>query len=76
MNRAAFLGLTALHLALGVGPALAHPGDHSAFTVATLLRHLLEPDHLVFIALIVLAGILAVRAGRRTAAPAREREKP
>ena len=76
MHRAALFGLTVFYLALGPGPALAHPGDHSTFTLATLLGHLLEPDHLAFIALIIVAGIVAFRAGRRTEVCEREKSKP
>jgi hydrogenase/urease accessory protein HupE len=53
----AFAGLTA--------PALAHPGDHSQMTLSQIAYHLAEPDHLFFIAIIVLVGIVAFRAGRR-----------
>lgn len=61
---------------LGVLPALAHPGDHSAFSWAQLADHLFEPDHFVFLALIVITGVLAYRLGRRAEARRRaERDR-
>ena len=38
--------------------------------------HVIEPDHLVLIALIVLVGVLAFRIGRRTERRARDRSAP
>jgi hypothetical protein len=51
--------------------AIAHQGDHSGFTADGLLAHLLEPDHLVFLALLLLLGVVALRMARR----AKERSK-
>jgi hypothetical protein len=52
----------------GVGfsavPVFAHPGDHAHLTFETLASHLLEPDHLTFIALMVVIGVLAFAACR------------
>jgi hypothetical protein len=76
MNRAIHLGLPSVDLALGATAAWAHPGDHSVLGWTSLAAHLLEPDHLVFIALIVLAGILAFRMGRRAERRARRRSAP
>jgi hypothetical protein len=76
MNRAVFLRLSFACLALGPTAASAHPGDHSTFGWTSLATHLLEPDHLVFVALIVLVGILAFRLGRRAERRARERSAP
>jgi hypothetical protein len=68
-------GLSAFYLALGsTKVAHAHPGDHSRFDASGLLEHLLEPDHLVFIALIALVAVLAFGVGRRI--EARQRRKP
>jgi hydrogenase/urease accessory protein HupE len=69
-----FAPLLALSVSLSASPAMAHPGDHAIFSAAALAEHLLEPDHLVFIALVVLVAILAYRVGRR--AEARQRRKP
>jgi hypothetical protein len=52
--------------------AIAHQGDHSGFTADGLLAHLLEPDHLVFLALLLVLGVVALRMARR----AKERSKP
>jgi hypothetical protein len=52
---------------LAAAPASAHPGDHSRFSFTDLAAHVFEVDHLVFLALIVIVGLLAYRAGRRSA---------
>ena len=57
----------ALLLLGGLTPALAHPGDHSQFSYLQLAWHLLEVDHLVFVAVTILVGVLAYRAGKRSA---------
>jgi hydrogenase/urease accessory protein HupE len=49
-------------------PALAHPGEHGHMSLTELVAHYAEPDHLAFLALTVLVGVLAYRAGRRTEA--------
>jgi hypothetical protein len=74
MRSALLFGLSAFYWIIGAGAALAHPGDHSHFDAAHLLEHLLEPDHLIFIALIAVVAVLAFRVGRRI--EARERRKP
>ena len=60
-------------------PAAAHPGDHARMSLTELVTHYAEPDHLAFLALTVIVGWLAFRAGRRAEARARakhdEREK-
>ena len=56
--------------------ALAHPGDHSSFTWTTFSAHLLEPDHLIFVVLIIVVGFIAFRAGRRAERQAQERRRP
>ena len=76
MNRAIYFGLPSACLGLASTAASAHPGDHSGFGWTSLATHLLEPDHLVFIGLIVLVGILAFRLGRRAERRARERSEP
>jgi hypothetical protein len=76
MNRALQFGLASTCLALGSTAASAHPGDHGGFGWAALAAHLAEPDHLVFVALIVLVGVLAFRIGRRAERPARQRRAP
>jgi hypothetical protein len=76
MNRALYLGLPSACLALGLTAASAHPGDHAGFGWTALAMHLIEPDHVVFIALIVLVGVLAFRIGRRTERRARDRSPP
>jgi H+/gluconate symporter-like permease len=76
MNRAIYLGLPSACLALGSTAASAHSGDHSGFGWTSLAVHLGEPDHLVFIALIVLVGVLAFRFGRRAERRARDRRAP
>jgi hypothetical protein len=76
MNRALYLGLPSACLALGSTAASAHPGDHAGFGWMSLAVHLIEPDHLVFIALIVLVGVLAFRIGRRTERRGRDRSAP
>ena len=65
-------------VALAIIPtaAHAHPGDHSRFDWGALAGHLLEPDHLVFLALIVVVGLLAFVAGQRVERRARERDEP
>jgi H+/gluconate symporter-like permease len=76
MNRALYLGLPSACLALGSTAASAHPGDHAGFSWTALAMHLIEPDHLVFIALIVAVGIVAFRLGRRTERRARDQGAP
>ena len=76
MNRAIYLGLCFAFLAPGSSSALAHTGEHSSFGWMSLAMHLIEPDHLVFIAMIVLVGILAFRRGRRAERRIRDRGKP
>ena len=76
MKRALFVGLSLGVLALGSTAASAHLGDHTGFGWISLARHLFEPDHLVFIALIVLVGLLAWRLGRRAERRARARGRP
>jgi hypothetical protein len=76
MNRALYLGLPSAALALGSTAASAHPGDHSSLGWTSLAMHLREPDHIVFIALIVLVGMLGFRFGRRAERRARERRMP
>jgi hydrogenase/urease accessory protein HupE len=76
MNRAIYLGLALVSLALGSTAASAHPGDHAGFGWTSLAAHLVEPDHLVLITLIVLVGILAFRMGRRAERRARQRRTP
>ena len=73
MRRAVCLELTLLCSVLGVSPALAHPGDHARFDWRALAGHLLEPDHLAFIALIVVVGLLAFSVGRRVERRVRDR---
>ena len=73
MNRAIYLGLPSACLGLAPTAASAHPGDHSTFGWASLAMHLIEPDHLVFVALIVLVGLLAFRLGRRAERRVRDR---
>jgi hypothetical protein len=46
-------------------PALAHMGDHSRFALPEMAAHLLEWDHLFFLGLAGVIGIMAFRAGRR-----------
>ena len=76
MHPAVRFKLTLLCLALGANPAFAHPGDHSRFDWGALAGHLLEPDHLVFLALIVVVGLLAFVAGQRVERRTRERDEP
>lgn len=63
-----------------VTPALAHSGDHSGMSLVEVIGHYAEADHLFFLALSVLVGVLAFRAGRRFEAKARasakRREEP
>ena len=49
-------------------PAMAHPGDHATMSWGQLVIHYAEPDHLAFLALTVVVGWLAYRAGRRAEA--------
>ena len=60
----------ALTLAAGfsIGPAAAHPGDHVQMSLPELVAHYAEPDHLAFLALTVIVGWLAYRAGRKAEA--------
>ena len=48
--------------------AAAHPGDHVHMSLSELIAHYAEADHLAFVALTVIVGWLAYRAGRRTEA--------
>jgi hypothetical protein len=61
------------------GPAAAHPGDHTRMPLTELISHYAEADHLAFLALTVIVGWLAYRAGRRAEARVRierdDREK-
>ncbi len=52
------------------GNATAHPGDHVRMSPTELIAHYAEADHLAFLALTVIVGWLAYRAGRRTEARA------
>jgi hypothetical protein len=54
--------------ALISSPAAAHPGDHVHMSPGELIAHYAEADHLAFLALTVIVGWLAYRAGRRTEA--------
>jgi hypothetical protein len=76
MRHAIYLGLSFAYVAAGAGNASAHSGDHSSFDWISLAHHLIEPDHLVFVALIVLVGILAFRLGRRAERRVRDRNRP
>ena len=62
------LGITALSLL--ATPAGAHVGDHGGMTLSQLAEHFFETDHIVFAVLIVVAAVLAYRAGRRAEARA------
>ena len=65
MQRAlAFLAATLLT----TQTAAAHPGDHVHMSLSQLIAHYAEADHLAFLALTVIVGCLAYRAGRRTEA--------
>jgi hypothetical protein len=76
MKRALYPGLSLAGLALSATAASAHPGDHTGFGWNSLAAHLFEPDHLVFIALIVLVGLLGYRLARWTERRVRERSRP
>lgn len=52
----------------------AHAGDHAHFDWAGLLAHLVEPDHLFFAAVAIIASVLAYRAGRRAEARVQARK--
>jgi hypothetical protein len=54
--------------------ALAHPGEHAHLDWVGALAHLFEPDHLFFAAVMVIASVLAYRAGRRAEARAHLRK--
>ena len=54
-------------------PALAHPGDHARMSMTELIVHYAEADHLAFLALTIVVGWLAYRAGRRAEAKAHVR---
>ena len=56
---------------LATTPAAAHPGDHARMSLMELVTHYAEADHLAFLALTVIVGWLAYRAGRRVEARAR-----
>jgi hydrogenase/urease accessory protein HupE len=56
--------------ALLATPASAHPGEHARMSVVQLINHYAEPDHLAFLALTVIVGWVAYRAGRRAEARA------
>ena len=58
---------------LAATPALAHPGEHGGMTMGELIVHYAEPDHLALLALTVVVGWLAFRAGRRAEAKAQAR---
>jgi hypothetical protein len=62
MRRSLLLFIAA---ALAPQPAAAHPGDHVHLSLAELIAHYAEPDHLAFLALTVIVGWLAFHAGRR-----------
>jgi hypothetical protein len=51
--------------------AFAHPGDHSRMSPLEFIQHYAEPDHLAFLALTVIVGVLAFRWGRRVEAKVR-----
>ncbi len=76
MKRALYPGLSLAGLALSATATSAHPGDHTAFGWKSLAAHLFEPDHLVFIALIVLVGLLGYRLARWTERRVSERSRP
>jgi hypothetical protein len=54
--------------AIASSPAAAHPGDHVHMSIGEMIAHYAEADHLAFLALTVIVGWLAYRAGRRTEA--------
>jgi len=51
-------------------PAGAHPGGHSHMSLMELAAHYAEPDHLAFLALCFIVGVISYRWGRRVAAKA------
>jgi hydrogenase/urease accessory protein HupE len=48
-------------------PALAHPGEHHGNFYATLWHFLTEPDHLAFMAIMLIVGISSIVISRRRA---------
>lgn len=56
---------------LGASAAQAHPGQHEHMSLAQIIQHYAEPDHLAFLALTVIVGGLAYRLGRRVEAKSR-----
>lgn len=50
--------------------AHAHPGNHAHMSILEAIQHYAEPDHLAFLALTIIVGILAYRFGRHTEAKA------
>ena len=52
-------------------PAAAHSGNHARMSLTELVTHYAEADHLAFLALTVIVGWLAYRAGRRAEARVR-----
>jgi hypothetical protein len=76
MNRTIYLALSSAWLGLSSTVASAHPGDHAGLDWRSLPAHLIEPDHLVYLTLIVLVGLLAYRLGRRAERRVRERSAP
>ena len=63
--------ILALSLLVFAAPAQAHPGNHSGLALLELVRHYAEPDHMFFLALTVITGIVAYHYGRRVEARAR-----
>jgi hypothetical protein len=66
MIRLSVLGPALLASALAA-PAAAHPGHG---TTDGLLHYLAEPTHVAFSALLLVAGVIALRLGRALRAPA------
>ena len=56
--------LAAAALASFAIPAHAHPGGHARMSVLELAQHLAEPDHVAFLAVLVIVGVVAWRWGR------------
>ena len=55
-----------------------HIGDHSTLRIDQLPWHLLEADHVVFMAFALIVGVMAYRHGRRVEArvQAQRKDKP
>jgi hypothetical protein len=65
--------LSTVALASSIGPAHAHPGEHTHMSLVSLAQHLAEPDHLALLALVVIVSGLAYRFSRRNAAKVKAR---